>query len=90
MKRFSRLPQHIGIIPDGNRRWALRKGLKKQDGYESGLQPGLEAAAIRNGTMASNADAGSASKRTAPVTAPRNEVGTNRRRVRPCPANSSR
>ena len=42
MKRFSRLPQHIGIIPDGNRRWALRKGLKKQDGYESGLQPGLE------------------------------------------------
>jgi undecaprenyl diphosphate synthase len=42
MKSFSRLPQHIGIIPDGNRRWALRKGLKKQDGYESGLRPGLE------------------------------------------------
>jgi len=42
MKSFSRLPQHIGIIPDGNRRWAQHKGLKKQDGYESGLRPGLE------------------------------------------------
>src|SRR5665647_3663733 len=26
MKSFSRLPQHIGIIPDGNRRWAQHKG----------------------------------------------------------------
>ena len=42
MKSFSRLPQHIGIIPDGNRRWAQHKGMKKQDGYESGLRPGLE------------------------------------------------
>src|SRR5665647_1093310 len=42
MKNFSRLPQHIGIIPDGNRRWAQHKGLKKQDGHESGLRPGLE------------------------------------------------
>src|SRR5450756_2963540 len=42
MKSFSRLPRHIGIIPDGNRRWAQDKGLKKQDGYESGLRPGLE------------------------------------------------
>jgi hypothetical protein len=37
IESFSRLPQHIGIIPDGNRRWAQHKGLKKQDGYESGL-----------------------------------------------------
>jgi undecaprenyl diphosphate synthase len=42
MKTFSRLPQHLGVIPDGNRRWAQHKGLKKQDGYESGLRPGLE------------------------------------------------
>ncbi len=42
MKKLARLPQHIGIIPDGNRRWAQLKGLKKQDGYESGLRPGLE------------------------------------------------
>lgn len=35
-------PEHIGIIPDGNRRWAVGKGMKKQDGYEYGLQPGLK------------------------------------------------
>lgn len=38
-----RVPNHIGIIPDGNRRWAENKGYKKQDGYEYGLSPGLHA-----------------------------------------------
>jgi undecaprenyl diphosphate synthase len=42
MKKFKRLPQHIGIIPDGNRRWALNKGLEKKDGYKFGIDPGLE------------------------------------------------
>ena len=42
MKKFKRLPQHVGIIPDGNRRWAQNKGLEKQDGYQFGIQPGLE------------------------------------------------
>lgn len=42
MTSLSRLPKHIGIIPDGNRRWAQHKGMKKQDGYECGLRPGLE------------------------------------------------
>lgn len=37
-----RIPRHIGIIPDGNRRWAQEKGLKKEEGYEFGLQPGLK------------------------------------------------
>ena len=37
-----RIPKHIGIIPDGNRRWARRAGLPKQDGYAHGLEPGLE------------------------------------------------
>ena len=37
-----RIPKHIGIIPDGNRRWAKRAGLPKQDGYAHGLEPGLE------------------------------------------------
>lgn len=37
-----RIPRHIGIIPDGNRRWAKAKGLKKEDGYEYGLTPGLK------------------------------------------------
>ncbi len=38
-----RVPNHIGIIPDGNRRWAQEKGFEKQDGYEYGLSPGLHA-----------------------------------------------
>lgn len=37
-----RIPKHIGIIPDGNRRWAAGNGLKREDGYEHGLMPGLE------------------------------------------------
>lgn len=37
-----RIPKHIGIIPDGNRRWAKRAGLEKRDGYAHGLAPGLE------------------------------------------------
>ena len=39
--KFSRLPKHIGVIPDGNRRWAVGKGMEKQDGYQKGLDPGL-------------------------------------------------
>lgn len=35
-------PKHIGIIPDGNRRWAVEKGMNKKDGYEYGLKPGLQ------------------------------------------------
>lgn len=37
-----RLPTHIGIIPDGNRRWALDHGMTKEKGYNLGLDPGLE------------------------------------------------
>lgn len=37
-----RIPRHIGLIPDGNRRWAQKRGLQKQDGYEYGLDPGLQ------------------------------------------------
>ena len=37
-----RIPKHIGIIPDGNRRWAKQAGLPKKDGYAHGLVPGLE------------------------------------------------
>ena len=36
-----RLPRHIGFIPDGNRRWALRQGLSREEGYASGIAPGL-------------------------------------------------
>ncbi|MBA1335655.1 MAG: Undecaprenyl diphosphate synthase [Firmicutes bacterium] len=37
-----RIPNHIGIIPDGNRRWAEQKGLPKERGYGHGLDPGLQ------------------------------------------------
>jgi Undecaprenyl pyrophosphate synthase len=36
-----RIPAHIGIIPDGNRRWAVSNGMNKENGYASGLDPGL-------------------------------------------------
>lgn len=36
-----RIPEHIGVIPDGNRRWAAERGLPKEKGYNEGLQPGL-------------------------------------------------
>ena len=36
-----RIPKHIGIIPDGNRRWAESKGLPKEKGYMIGTEPGL-------------------------------------------------
>ena len=29
-----RIPKHVGIIPDGNRRWAQNKGMTKDKGYE--------------------------------------------------------
>lgn len=32
---------HIGIIPDGNRRWAEQHKLSREAGYAYGLKPGL-------------------------------------------------
>ncbi|MDD2377099.1 MAG: undecaprenyl diphosphate synthase family protein [Clostridia bacterium] len=40
--KFNRLPKHIAIIPDGNRRWAQARSLEKHKGYENGIIPGLE------------------------------------------------
>ena len=37
-----RIPNHIGIIPDGNRRWAKGAGMEKQAGYAHGLAPGVK------------------------------------------------
>lgn len=39
---FRRLPRHIGVIPDGNRRWAVAHGLGKKDGYAFGIDPGFQ------------------------------------------------
>jgi len=38
---YKRIPDHIGIIPDGNRRWAQEHGLTKKDGYNHGITPGF-------------------------------------------------
>ncbi len=37
-----RLPKHLAVIPDGNRRWAEGHGMTRDRGYDSGLNPGLE------------------------------------------------
>ena len=42
LPKFRRLPNHIGVIPDGNRRWAVRHGLSKEAGYERGIAPGFQ------------------------------------------------
>ncbi len=35
------LPRHVGFIPDGNRRWAVSRGMSKEQGYGFGIEPGL-------------------------------------------------
>jgi undecaprenyl diphosphate synthase len=35
------VPRHIGLIPDGNRRWAKARGLAPESGYAHGVAPGL-------------------------------------------------
>ncbi|MDD2216793.1 MAG: undecaprenyl diphosphate synthase family protein, partial [Eubacteriales bacterium] len=42
MESYKRIPAHIGIIPDGNRRWAEENGYDKKDGYQHGINPGFE------------------------------------------------
>lgn len=37
----TRLPRHVGFIPDGNRRWAQARALPKENGYAAGIAPGL-------------------------------------------------
>ncbi|MBM7855762.1 undecaprenyl diphosphate synthase [Desulfohalotomaculum tongense] len=41
VRKFKRLPKHVGIIPDGNRRWAVKQGLPKESGYSYGIEPGF-------------------------------------------------
>lgn len=40
-KTLTRIPRHVGFIPDGNRRWADARGLERGDGYAPGVEPGL-------------------------------------------------
>lgn len=39
--KFSRLPRHVGIIPDGNRRWADGSNAPRREGYAAGVGPGM-------------------------------------------------
>lgn len=42
MKEYTRIPNHIGVIPDGNRRWAMARGMDKKEGYRYGISPGFQ------------------------------------------------
>ena len=44
MPEFKRIPKHIGIIPDGNRRWAVSQDKNKDEGYAHGILPGVDLA----------------------------------------------
>ncbi len=39
---FKKLPRHVGLIPDGNRRWARERGFPVIDGYRAGVYKGLQ------------------------------------------------
>jgi undecaprenyl diphosphate synthase len=41
-KEFPRMPKHVGLIPDGNRRWARERGLHPGLGYMAGLEKGIQ------------------------------------------------
>src|SRR5215216_5609247 len=36
-RKSNPLPRHVGFIPDGNRRWALDRGMNKEAGYARGI-----------------------------------------------------
>jgi len=36
-----RVPNHLGVIPDGNRRWAKENGLSVTDGYVAGVETAI-------------------------------------------------
>lgn len=38
---LNRIPRHVGIIPDGNRRWAKERNLHPALGYAAGMEKGL-------------------------------------------------
>ena len=41
LEYIMRIPKHVGIIPDGNRRWAQKNGMTKECGYDFGIAPGI-------------------------------------------------
>ena len=41
------LPSHVGIIMDGNGRWAQLRGLPRGAGHKEGSQPSAASSALR-------------------------------------------
>ena len=37
-EKLKNIPTHVAIIPDGNRRWARKKGLQSWEGHEAGAK----------------------------------------------------
>ena len=37
-KKFTRLPVHVAIVPDGNGRWAEQRGLSRLKGHKAGVK----------------------------------------------------
>ncbi|MDP6449152.1 MAG: undecaprenyl diphosphate synthase family protein, partial [Dehalococcoidales bacterium] len=37
-KNLARLPAHVAIVPDGNGRWAERRGLPRLEGHRAGVK----------------------------------------------------
>jgi undecaprenyl diphosphate synthase len=38
IKKLARLPTHVAIVPDGNGRWAERRGLPRLSGHKAGVK----------------------------------------------------
>jgi len=38
MKRITRLPNHVAIVPDGNGRWAEQRGFPRLTGHQAGVK----------------------------------------------------
>lgn len=54
MSEENKIPQCVGIIMDGNRRWAKEKGLPLMEGHRSGLESLKEIAKFANETGIKN------------------------------------
>ena len=42
MEQENKIPQHVVILPDGNRRWAKERGLDTLEGHKAGYEKIVE------------------------------------------------
>jgi undecaprenyl diphosphate synthase len=50
MENQSTLPRHVGLITDGNRRWAKEHGLSSLEGHRKGFEAGQKIIELANAT----------------------------------------